>query len=538
MRLTLIAAAALALATPALAGPLDATEQHYADWVDATYAVTTLEAGTVPKIDGRDLGEWKGLKADRAMVLKADLAAAASLKLEGDDVRALKKMQEGFAEEPHAPAATSPEAAAAHCDTAKDPRLDEPALSAALYACFERYGNHVPFEGKIIARTTALDLLHQLDTSERRKALFDALAPLWKHLNADDGAKSPYRRLIGLSAEIARKKGGSPVDEGAKTVGASTDEVETWLVAILERWRAANPGPQMEPWDYWSRYASGVRPLDPLIPAERVKDLSFAYYRDLGLDIAATGSIHDLAIRPGKAPLSYADYVRIGRMTPDGWRPALTRVSMNVERGGLFVLNEAVHEDGHVAHFQAVRARPAYYDLGDALFVEAVADVTSWSVADPRWQRKYLGKSIDGATSKRALYADVMLDVSWGLFELQMLKHPDADPNAVWTEITSKYLNIRPHPELSWWALRVQLVDEPGYMINYGLGSVVTADIRARLKQKVGDFDAGNPRWYAYASDHLLHYGEAVETPRLLRKFLGRPVSDKALLAEIGGIGR
>ncbi len=392
-------------------------------------------------------------------------------------------------------------------------------------------------EGRTIARATALELLQELDTAERRKALFDALTPLWRRINADGAPGSPYRRLIRLAADEARAKGSSPIADAARTVGASPGQVEAWLVAALEAWRDANPGPAMEPWDYWSHYASGVRPLDSLIPPERITALSFAYYRDLGLDLEAAGVIHDLGVRPGKAPLAYADFIRIGRETPRGWRPALARVSGNVEQGGLFALNEIVHEDGHVAHMMAVRARPAFFDLGDDLFVEAFADVTSWAVADPRWQRRYLGRSGGGAAGKRALLAGVMLDVAWGLFELRMLREPQADPNAVWTQITSRYLDIRPHPEALWWALRVQLVDSPGYMINYGLGAVVTADLRRRFRQEMGDFDAGNPAWYRYASDHLLRFGASVETPELLRRFLGRPVSDEALLAEIARIG-
>ena len=52
-----------------------------------------------------------------------------------------------------------------------------------------------------------------------------------------------------------------------------------------------------------------------------------------------------------------------------------------------------------MAHMMAVRARPAFFDLGDDLFVEAFADVTSWAVADPRWQRRYLGGSVDEAAA-------------------------------------------------------------------------------------------------------------------------------------------
>jgi hypothetical protein len=182
----------------------------------------------------------------------------------------------------------------------------------------------------------------------------------------------------------------------------------------------------------------------------------------------------------------------------------------------------------------SLRTRPAFMDLGDALFYEAFADVPSWSTYEPAWQRKYLGRSSPADTSLRALYSNVMLDVAWALFELRMLRDPTLDPNAVWTEITSRYLNVIPHPELSWWLVRVQLVDSPGYMVNYGLGAVVTADLRQRVASKIGRFDTGNRLWFEWLSKSLLSSGQTHETAKLLRGFLGRPVTPQALLDQIG----
>jgi Zn-dependent oligopeptidase len=182
----------------------------------------------------------------------------------------------------------------------------------------------------------------------------------------------------------------------------------------------------------------------------------------------------------------------------------------------------------------ALRTRPAFMDLGDPLFYEAFADVPSWSTYEPAWQQKYLGRSSPEVSSLRALYSNVMLDVAWALFELRMLHGPTQDPNAVWTEITHRYLNVIPHPELSWWLVRVQLVDSPGYMVNYGLGAVVTADIRRRIASQLGPFDTGNERWFSWLSQNLLSSGQTHETAELLRGFLGRPVSPQALLTEIG----
>ena len=177
-------------------------------------------------------------------------------------------------------------------------------------------------------------------------------------------------------------------------------------------------------------------------------------------------------------------------------------------------------------------------DLGDPVFYEAFADVPSWDTYEPAWQQKYLGTSASESDSLRALYSGVMLDVAWALFEIRMLHNPMDDPNVVWTEITSRYLHIVPHPELAWWAVRVQLVDAPGYMVNYGLGAVITADIRHHIQELLGSFATGNPNWYPWISEHLLRQGMEHETSEELKQFLGRPVSPEALLSDLHRIGK
>jgi Zn-dependent M32 family carboxypeptidase len=137
------------------------------------------------------------------------------------------------------------------------------------------------------------------------------------------------------------------------------------------------------------------------------------------------------------------------------------------------------------------------------------------------------------AASLRALLSNVMLDVAWALFELRLLRDPGADPNLVWTDITSRYLRIVPHPEVSWWAMRVQLAGNPGYMVNYGLGAVLTAEMRARTIESIGPFDAGNPAWYGWLSERLLRFGSERDTRALMQDLLGRPVSPGALLHQI-----
>ena len=515
----------VALSAPS---PLERREADYADWRDAHHATDTIEAGTLNLIAGRSLSQWR---QERDAARQRFLAPTAPTRgsLTPIDQRAIDLMTAdidttgGGASLLSSGVGTSP-----GCSD-RDAVTAEPALIRVLYDCFSAVGDHLQFEGHTIGRTTALELLHELAQPKDRAAVFRAFLPLWQAINGlQSDPESPYRRLIRLAA-AHRLVEGDRIDAAAHTIGVSRQTVEQWLVSALEAWSRATAGAEVEPWDYWYVHTSATRALDERIPATAVATLSARFFHDLGADLARLGVLHDLGARDNKAPLSYTDYVRIGRQRASGWQPALVRVSATVEKGGLFVANEILHEDGHAVHMMALRTRPAFFDLGDAVFYEAFADVPSWSVAEPAFQRRYLHRSIDRSASYEALYSGVMLDIAWGLFELRLLDHPELEPNQLWTDITQRYLHVRPHPELAWWALRVQLVHEPGYMINYGLGAIITADLRAQITHAIGPFDAGNLRWYDWTCEHLLRFGESIDTPTVLRRFLGRPVSDRAL---------
>jgi hypothetical protein len=535
-------AAVLATWQSAAAGEhadLTHVEAQYADWLDATSAVSTIDSGLTNRVEGRDRREWDARRRELTAELARALPKIDESSLTPEDARALRAMRKGLisnALDPSEEASGNDAAPAIGCadrsraNDANGVRGDPTPLQLALYACFEEIGNRLSFENQSIVRTTALQWLQEIDDPGRRKHLFLAFSPLWDAINAENDRTSPYRRMIELTAA---QGSASAVDDAAAMVGLTTPEMERWLREILAAWRGHLQGPALEPWNYWYAAAAASRQLAQAIPRESVLPISERFYRDLGADLQRLGVLHDLDVRPGKAPLAYTDHVRIGRRIGNRWRPAVPRVSASYEQGGLFELNELIHEDGHAVHEAAVRARPAFYSLGGDLFDEAFADVPSWSCFEPKWQRKYLGSSATTAASMRALYSNVMLDVAWGLFELTMLKDPAGDPNAVWTDITSRYLNIAPHPELSWWALRVQLVRWPGYMVNYGLGAVLTADIRQRTHDIIGPFDTGNARWYGWTSAHLLRYGDSLDTATLLRRFLGRPVSTEALLRQL-----
>lgn len=503
-------------------------ESLYADLNDATAAISTIDSGYAKSFGGHDRAAWASILEHRRKQLKTQLAKISPKGLSAADARAVKLMRESLASAP----ASSDSAKGLHCVDGRR-NLDYRQLRSALYACFEEVGNNLEFEGKHVSRGVALGMLEKIGAPERRKALFLAMTPLYEAINGKGEGNSPYRRMIKLAAADDAAKHKSELDNAARTLGVKPYEVEHWLEQILDGWRQVSEGDRVEPWDYRYQASEASRQLDPAISRDELQSINERYYRDLGANLEELGVIYDLDPRLSKSPVAYTDFARRGRMIGNKWQPTIARVLASYSNGGLGNLNEYVHENGHAVQISAIHTRSAFMDWGDTLFVEAFADVTSWNTYNAAWQKKYLGRSAPETDNLRALYSGVMLDVAWSLFEIRILRDPDGDPNRVWTDITSRYLHIVPHPELSWWAVRGQLVDAPGYMINYGLGAVLTADLRQHVEKSIGPFVLGNPNWYPWLTMHLLRYGTELETSDLLREFFGRRVSPEALLRDI-----
>ena len=457
----------------------------------------TSARGASSDTDGTSLAELRQRYARIRVPLSSALAALDSGSLAAEDQHALGAMRAALAgglrsdadaTEPDgadanaAPACDYDASAIAHGDSAYD------RLKRRMYACYTRAVQHVQFEGKTLDRLTAIGMLATMDDREQRHRLFLAIDTIWRSMNGDDGARSPYRQFVKLSAARWRADG-SPVDAEARVLRIDPAQMETWLVSVLDAWRTSTPDAMIEPWDWHYQAGAASRALSDRIPLDSLLVLNARYFRDLGADVAALGVHYDLTPRPGKTPVAFTDFGARPHLVHGAWQPGQPWVFATYRVGGLDNLDELLHESGHAVHISAIDQRPAFLDWpdNDAL-TEGLGDVAALEVYEPRWQMRYLGDSVSTPLGLRARYGGVVLDIAWSLFEVRMHRNPDADPNQVWADITSHYLHITPHPELSWWAMRGQLIDEPGYMANYAIGSIIIADIRARVREVHGDF--------------------------------------------------
>jgi hypothetical protein len=476
--------------------------------------------------------------------------------LSPDDRRALAVIRSGIATADAYSLPVAPEIPPAECDEA--PRWQEliadggEPLRARLEACYAVAAAALPLHNGTLDRLQVLDRLATEPDGPARRELFMALAPLWRVFDGEgavDPSTSAYRRIIRDRAP-SWKAGVSSVARNAAALGVSPDAVRTWALTTLAAWRAAVVEPSrargegpVEPWDWWWRAAAAARLVGP-IPSEEVEAINRGVYASLGADLDQLGVEFDMRDRPGRPPIpiAFTSFASRPHRRSDGtWWPARTIVMGTSLDGGLTDLGQLLHETGHAIHLAGIRTRPAFADWPDSdALTEALADLVAFDLAEPAWQRRWLGgrPEVPEPLTVRSHYASVVLDAAWALFEVRLLENPSLDPNAVWTELTSVWLGIAPHPEWAWWAMRGQLVQEPGYIANYAIGAVLTAAMRAAVREQRGDWTAGDRGWYAWMRERVLRFGLERPSGEVVRRLIGAAPSADALLADIARAAR
>ncbi|MEQ1690035.1 MAG: hypothetical protein ABMA00_02025 [Gemmatimonas sp.] len=408
-----------------------------------------------------------------------------------------------------------------------------------VMTAYSRAANRIVINGDTLNRLSILGLLSRTNDPALRKQLFLALDPVWRSINHDNGATSPYRTMLRLRT-ASWGDTASPIERKGLDFGLTATQVETWLTDALGAWRAAMPDTMLEPWDWYHFTGAASRRLSPRIAdITDIRRVNDAFFEALGASPNRLRIAYDLEPRAGKYPVAFTDFGTRNRWLDERLVAGSPWVFASYLTGGFDNLSELLHETGHGIHIAGIRTRPAFIDWPDNdTFTEALADVAALELYEPAWQHRFLGDSATLAESLRAKYAGIVFDMAWALLEIRVHRTPGADPNQLWTDITSQYLRIRPHPEWSWWAMRGQLIEEPGYLINYALGAFLVADMRARMTEQWGSFSTPSDSRYEQLTEHLYRFGRERSSRRVLEDFLGRAPRPDALFRDLRRMSR
>jgi hypothetical protein len=508
-----------------------AEAEALADARDLYFRLRDHASGTGRNDRGVELVQLRGaFSALRERALER-LDALDSTRYGAEDRRAISLMRANLGERAGGEAPESGEPC--RYDVAAQAAAGQGALAAAIYRCYGTRAGAVATPDDTVDRLTVLSRLGTEPLAERRRALFLSLRPVWESVNATNAASSPWRTLVALSA-AAWRRDGSPIDRAASSLGLDPARTESTLVSLLDAWRHRTPPTKLEPWDWYYEVGTAGRRLAERVPLRELTEINERYFASFGAPPRTLLVRYDLVARPGKTPVAFTQFGGLSRRTGDGPAGADPWVFATYREGGLGNLVELLHETGHAIHIAAIETRPAFADWPDSdPFTEGLADVPALEAYEPQWQHKYLGDSASTTASIREKYGGVMLDVAWALFELRMHAAPARDPNIMWADITSQYLGIVAHPEWSWWAMRGQLIESPGYMMNYALGAMIAADVRARIRAERGSLTTADSRAYDWLCDRLYRFGRERSPREVLEAFLGRRLSSEALITDL-----
>jgi hypothetical protein len=193
-------------AAPAPNGALTAAESLYLDLRDVRDRIgVARSAGRAAASDGTPVAALTRRHDELRRALVTRLDAVDSSGLAGDDARAFGTMRAALG---RALTALSDSASAGSPPTRRRPdcTYDPTAIAAArngldslrgrLYACYGWAQSHVAVGTDTTDRLSVLGALGRTEDPAERRRLFLSLEPVWRSVNAGNGADSPYRRLL------------------------------------------------------------------------------------------------------------------------------------------------------------------------------------------------------------------------------------------------------------------------------------------------------------------------------------------------------
>jgi peptidyl-dipeptidase A len=422
-------------------------------------------------------------------------------------------------------------------------------LEASVDSRFNRHRGVVAGE-EVDDNTIRRILRTSEDQAERREA-WEAAKTVGAAVAGD------VRELARLRNESARRLGfrdffalslaTSELDE--TRLFATLGELDQVTAGPFARWKGALDAglatrfgcaeDELRPWHYDDPFfqevpvAGGVE-LDGLFAGRDVVELARETFDRIGLETASILERSDLHPRPGKSQHAFCiDVDREGDV----------RVLANVSDDRYWT-ETMLHELGHgVFDLGIDRSLPWLLRSTHLVTTEGIAILTGGLGGDAQWLERVAGLPAGEAAAldaplRAAAAAELALFTRWVLvmtnFERGLYADPEADHDARWWELVTRYQGVRPPADRHApdWAAKIHVAIAPVYYHTYLYGQLVAAQLRGALRRACGGL-VDRPEAGAFLVEHVFRPGESVRWDALVEAATGAPLGTADFAREL-----
>lgn len=349
-----------------------------------------------------------------------------------------------------------------------------------------------------------------------------------------------FRDWFALAVETMEMDEGKLFATLDETDRVTREPFAAWKAGV-DRLIAARYGiavDELRPWHYDDPFfqevpSAGAIDLDEVFAGRDVVALAGRTFGDLGLDVEGILDRSDLYPRDGKCQHAFCmDVDRSGDI----------RVLANVADDRYWA-ETMLHELGHAVHNAGFDgALPWLLRDSHLTVTEGVAILMGRLASDPAWLAEVVG--VSGSADAMAprlrafLAADLLVFTRWVLvmtsFERALYADPEADLDAIWWELVSRYQLVTPPdarraPD---WAAKIHIACAPVYYHTYLYGNLVASQVHEMLVRDAGGL-VGRPEAGRLLVERVFAPGESLRWDRLVESATGAPLSARAYAAQI-----
>jgi hypothetical protein len=348
-------------------------------------------------------------------------------------------------------------------------------------------------------------------------------------------------RLVRQRHQVAQEAGfNSYISFRFNYLPMSLDDYDRILTELEEKTRtqyqelinhlAVGPGgTQAEMWDLYALHADIRRGLDAALPLDSVEDQTVRAIAGIGFEVL------DLPIYVTETNLSVAKNANaVFEVRP----PFDVRLLVDTS-GGIGSLERRLHDYGRALYGAHIRRdEPLYNRSLNGPLAYAVGIFFERLAHDEGWYQQYtllLPREAEAAVeaARDLALVDLRLLLFEQRFEIEAYRGSGVRSlTKLFWDLAEQYLKVPRHEELSPWAGRDFVIDEPLVLMNSILGQTIAAQTWQYLQDNNSTV-LGNPDTRSFLVENYFRHGRRYNWRDLVERGTGMPLSAEHLLNDL-----